>query len=286
MPLTIVEVLNRSQEYLGRARIPNPRLEAELLLAHSLNVSRLELYLRFDQPLSEDELVRCRRLVGQRSRHWPTAYLLGEKEFYGLPFAVGPGVLIPRPETELLVDLALERALARGTQLLCADLGSGSGCVGISLAVKARRVLVTAVDSESVPLLTTSENAARHGVDDRVQVVAGSWSEPLERARRYQILISNPPYVTTAEWLGLEPEVRDHEPRQALDGGEDGLDAYRILLPQLDGVAAPGAVFLMEGDPSRLGAVSTICRGLWPEARIQIHQDLSHRDRVLEVELP
>ncbi|HEY6537554.1 MAG TPA: peptide chain release factor N(5)-glutamine methyltransferase [Candidatus Dormibacteraeota bacterium] len=277
-----MEVLRRSTAYLQGTEIDSPRFEAELLMAAALGVGRLDLYLEFDRPLDEAELERVRGLLRQKVRGSPTAYLLGEREFFGLRFKVGPGALVPRPETELLVELALA-AVDQGAAR-CADLGSGTGCIGVTLAVRRPNLVVDAVDLSATAVELTRENIQSHGVGERAFAFAGWWAEPLRGRGPYQLVVSNPPYVTTAEYLTLDRSVRDFEPREALDGGVDGLDCYRQLLPSVGPILAPGATLLLEGDPRRLGEVADLCRLAWPGSTITLKPDLAQRERVVEVQ--
>ncbi len=281
----LVGILRQSTTYLERAGVPSPRLEAELLLSHSLGVSRLDLYLQFERPLSPDELAPLRELLRGRARGRPLAYLVGEKEFYGLTFQVSEAVLVPRPETELLVRLAIAAASRLDPQAKALDLGTGSGCVAIALAVATPGLEVDAVDLEAGALAVARGNVARHRLQDRVTLHHGSWSRPVLGGSGYQLVLSNPPYVSTSEWRALEASVRDFEPRSALDAGEDGLAAYRELLPEVARVAAPGAQVLLECDPRRISEVADLCRAVWAGCELDRHRDLSQRERVLEVSL-
>ena len=283
-PPTLLSILRQSTGYLQEAGLDQPRLEAELLLAYCLGVSRLDIYLQFERRLLAPELSRIRPLLRSRARGRPFAYITGRKEFFGLAFEVGEGVLVPRPETELLVELGV---VAAGTaaQIRCADLGCGSGCVGIAIAARLPAALVDTVDLDPAAVEFSRRNAIGNGVQERVAVLQGSWAAPLRDRGPYQLIVSNPPYVTSAEWADLNPGVRDYEPKMALDGGSDGLDSYRELLPGVAAVAAPGATILLEGDPRRMAALDRLCADLWPQSERRVHQDLSGRDRVLEVRL-
>jgi release factor glutamine methyltransferase len=282
VPLTLLEVLRRSTRHLAASGSETPRLDSELILAHALQVDRISLYVQFERPLAEEELALIRPLLAARAQGRPLAYLLGRREFFGLDFAVDERVLIPRPESELLVELAIrlgpdaERA---------ADLGSGSGCLGIAMAASLPRLRCDLVEVEPGAAAVARQNVQRHKLQERVRVCEGSWAEPLEGLGPYQLLVSNPPYVTTAEWERLDRTVRDFEPRRALDGGEDGLRPYGELLPQLGAVAAPGAVVLLEGDPRRLAQVERLAQEALAVAETVSHLDLSGRARVLEVRL-
>ena len=283
MPLTLLEVLRRSTRHLAASGSETPRLDAELILAHALGVDRISLYVQFERPLAEEELALIRPLLAARAQGRPMAYLLGRREFFGLDFAVDERVLIPRPESELLVGLAIR---LRPDAERAADLGCGSGCLGIAMAASLPRLRCDLVELDPGAAAVASQNVAHHNLDERVRVREGSWAEPLEGLGPYQLLVSNPPYVTTSEWERLDRTVRDFEPRRALDGGEDGLGPYRELLPQLPGVAAPGATILLEGDPRRLGSLERLAQELLGGAATLRHLDLAGRERVLEVRLP
>jgi len=281
--ITLSAVVVRSADYLRRAGIDRARLEAELVIAHGLGLSRLDLYLQFDRPLDSPELSRLRPLVRLRASGCPLGYVLGTQEFCGRDFEVRVGVLIPRPESELLVEIGLDRLGDRAK--LCADLGCGSGCLGVSLAAGDSEVEVDAVDISSVARDLTAANAEHHHVRDRLRTFEGEWSAPLWDRGPYQLIVTNPPYVTTAEWGELPTSVRDFEPRGALDGGSDGLASYRQLLPSLGRVTQPGSTVLIEGDPRRLPMLRALAIGTWPAAKTTIHRDLFGRERVLEVEV-
>jgi release factor glutamine methyltransferase len=285
VPMTLLEVLRGSTDYLARSGVRPARLEAEILLAHSLGLGRLDLYLQFERPLTEPELSDLRSLLRRRARGKPVAYLTGEREFFGIRFSTREGVLIPRPESELLVELALARLAARAGPIVGADLGTGSGCLAIAIAVRAPSVRLDAVDISETAVQVARSNVAQLGVSDRVTVIQGSWGQPLEGRGPYDLIVGNPPYVTTAELMALEPGVRDFEPRLALDAGRDGLVPYRELLVELPKLAALEATVLLEVDPRRAGAVAKLASESWPSAEPKLHCDLSGRERVLEVRL-
>lgn len=276
-----MDVLRRASGYLAKAGSPTARLDAELLVGQALGLSRLELYLQFERPLAETELAEARALIRRRAGGEPVAYLVGHKEFCGLEFEVSRGVLIPRPETELLVEISGLRLASRGRQARCADLGTGSGCVAIAIAARSAAE-VDAVDISKAAVTIARSNAQRLGVADRVTVFEGSWEGPLAGRRPYDLVVSNPPYLTSAEADALESGVRDQEPRLALDAGLDGLDSYRALIPGLGKLVAPGGLVLLEVDPNRVKEVVSLCTALWPRATTQLHRDLSGRDRVVE----
>ncbi|MGH7641567.1 MAG: peptide chain release factor N(5)-glutamine methyltransferase [Candidatus Dormibacteria bacterium] len=283
--LPVIQVLRSSTAYLSSVGVTSSRLEAELLVGHSLGLSRLDLYLQFERPLEESELESVRVLLRRRARGCPVAYLTGEKEFFGLSFSVSGSVLVPRPETELLVELALEFASGGTLPLKVLDLGTGSGCIAVSLASRAGNVIADATDRYADAIEVAARNVARHEVGGQVSLHQGDWVTPVSERGPYALVLSNPPYLTTAEWQLLERSVRDFEPRSALDGGSDGLSCYRDLIPAVSPVVAHGTKILLECDPFRIHEVGRICRASWPDAALSTHSDLSGRDRVLEVTL-
>ena len=283
---TLIEVLRLSTDYLAQHGSTSPRLDAELLLAHALGMRRLDLYLLHDRPLREPELGATRELIRRRASGEPVAYITGVREFYNRAFAVTPAVLIPRPETETLVEAALRRLreLHGGGEPTVADLGTGSGCVAVTLAAELPELHVTATDASSAALAVARGNAVTHEVDHRVLFIEGDWARPLTTP--VDVVVSNPPYVTSEELAATARDVRDFEPPLALDGGADGLDAYRALLASLRGATRPGATVLFEIDPRRAGLVADVVRSEIDGARIGFHEDLTRRDRVLEARLP
>lgn len=222
---TILKVLTWTRGYLAEKGVENSRLEAEWLLCEALGLDRVGLYVNFDKPLSDSELSTCRALVARRARREPLQYILGSQDFYGLDFEVSPGVLIPRHDTETLVEEAVKRCPAGATIL---DIGVGSGCIAVALAKARTDARIHGVDLSAKALELARRNADRHGVT--VNLAQGSLFEPFA-GRKFDLIVSNPPYIPTADLAGLQPEVRDYEPREALDGGADGLDYYRRIIP-------------------------------------------------------
>lgn len=246
-PRPLGEVLMLAADYLGRHGSPSARLDAELLLAHVLGFTRLDLYVQFDRPLMEKELAPFRDLLRRRARGEPVAYLVGEREFWSRPFGVNPSTLIPRPETELLVETALE-ALADGEPGWVVDVGTGSGAIAVTLALEAPSRPVAAVDVSADALDVARANARRHGVEDAITWLEGDLLAPVVAARCAPLagVVSNPPYVATADWEQLDPTVRDYEPRLALDGGEDGLRIIARLIAESATHLAPGGFLALE----------------------------------------
>jgi release factor glutamine methyltransferase len=263
-----------------RAASATPRLDAELLLAHALGVGRAHVLAGGASPLTAEQLGGFRGLVARRAELEPVAYLVGHKEFFGLDFVVDRRVLVPRPETELLVELALERLNVRAFgRLNVADIGTGSGCIAIALAKHLPSAELIAVDVSPGALQVAAANAERHGVADRVRLVQGDLLAPLDRP--VDLLVSNPPYTVLGE---IDEGVRRHEPRGALDGGPDGLDLYRRLLAEAPAKLRRNGAALLEIGATQGAAVSELAREHFPGARISLHKDLAGLDRVVIIE--
>lgn len=276
-------------------------LEAELLLMHALKTDRVHLYQRLDEALAAVQADDFRRLLDRRLAREPVAYITGHIEFFGLDFEVTPAAIIPRPETETLVELALAFAREKytGQAITIADVGVGAGTIAVPLARELPAARVVAIDVSGEALALARRNAERHGVAERIDFREGDLLAPLEAP--VEMITANLPYVTTAQWGAMPPEIREHEPRSGLDGGADGLDVIRRLLTEtstglvsraarpfdmlrVSGLAEGGALFCEIGDwqgeeASRLAAEA------FPDARVVVHPDLAGRDRVLAVYL-
>lgn len=280
--MKIQEALAQAVVRLESESIDSPRLDAELLLAHVLEISRATVLTWPERRLTPKALTQYRDLVGRRAARIPLPYILGHWEFFGLDLLVDSRVLIPRPETELLVEQALERAKRWGPALRVCDVGAGSGAIAISLAVHLPQATIYALDGSPEALEVTAHNARRHGVADRVQCMQGDLLAPLPEP--VHIITANLPYVTTEEWSALPPEIRQFEPRQALDGGPDGLDLIRALLAAAPPLLQPGGSLLLEIGASQGDAVSTLARQEFPQARVQIQPDYAGLDRMVLIE--
>lgn len=237
---TTLKVLEWTKEFLASRGVENARLEAEWLLCAATGLDRVGLYLNFEKPLDDEELAAYRAMVARRGRREPLQHILGTQEFCGLEFEVTPDVLIPRHDTETLVNEALARMPDAGSVL---DIGTGSGCIAIALARRLPGVPVTAVDISEAALTVARRNAERNTV--AIEFLAGSLLEPVA-GRHFDLIVSNPPYIPSSDIPALEPEVRDFDPRGALDGGADGLDVYRILIPAAAACLNPGGWLLLE----------------------------------------
>lgn len=249
--MTVLELLNWSTDCFKDHHIENPRLNAELLLARSLSLSREQLYIRFNDQLKEKERGAMERLIGRRIAGEPLQYILGRQEFWSIDFKVDPRVLIPRPETELLVEQALlilsENPLGRTPYVL--EIGTGSGAVAISLAKEVGDLFLVATDISRDALLLAKENAKAGGVLHQVAFVKSDLFEPfppLGGREPFDLILSNPPYITFSQIDELPKEVRDYEPIVALNGGEDGLDFYRRIITQTPYYLRRGGWLLLE----------------------------------------
>jgi release factor glutamine methyltransferase len=229
--LVLVEVLTRTERYLRERGVDSPRLEAELLLCHALHLSRIQLYLAHDRPLSEAEAETLRQLVARRGKREPLAYILGNKGFHAIELEVEPGVLVPRADTETLVEAALESIPSNDQPVFVADIGCGSGCIGLAIAHARPNARIYAVDRSETALRVTRANRDRMNLSQRVAVLAGDLLDAIPKERPIDWVVSNPPYIPSHEIPELMPEVSKFEPREALDGGADGLDIYRRLIP-------------------------------------------------------
>lgn len=284
---TIRDVLSWTSGYLQRQRIEQPRLEAEVLLSRALGKTRVEIYMNLDKPLAKNELAAYRSLIQRRAERMPTAYLMGEKEFMSLTFQVNRQVLIPRPETEILVEEAIrrltERAEAKGeAPLMIADVGTGSGNIAITLAKRFPTARVVAIDISAGALEVAERNAVRHGVEQRIIFLEGDLLRPLEQLEtgcRFDLIAANLPYISSTEIPHLPREVL-FEPIIALDGGKDGLLYYRKLIPQAQEYLAPQGLLLLELGSGQAKAA----RKLFPPESwepVRIIPDYAGHERVL-----
>jgi len=248
--VTVLEVIQRSAEFLGNKGVDSPRLQTELLLAHALRLPRLNLYLNFERQLAAAELEAVRELVRRRGNREPLQHILGAASFCGLEIKVNRHVLVPRPETELLAERAWNfLSSINSLPATALDFGTGSGCIAIALAAKCPAAQVDAVDISAEALSVARENARLNGLADRIQFLVGDGFAGLPRGLAYDLIVANPPYVPRAEIDALQPEVREYDPRPALDGGADGLDFFHRLAAEAAGhLGAAGKILLEFGD--------------------------------------
>jgi release factor glutamine methyltransferase len=277
---TVGEVLDEAEARFAAAGVPTPEVDARLLLAHVLGVSLPALTLDRARRLTRGEAEAYAGLIADRAARRPLQHLIGDVGFYGRTFAVAPGVLIPRPETEQLVHVALALPGANGPGgSMAADVGSGTGVIGLTLAAERPGVRVLCLDSSSGALALTAANARRLGLTARVDIVAADLLGPIAGGA-LDLVVANPPYVPTGDIARLEPEVRDHDPHSALDGGADGLRVIARLLAQAARVLRPGGHLAVEFGDGQADQILEMARHK-PFTALVRHPDLSGRPRVL-----
>jgi len=279
--MNIQEAVAKAQRVLTEAGVESARVTAELLLAHVLQWERVRVLAHALDPIDADAHERFRELVRQRSKGEPLQYLTGKQEFCGHIFNVTPAVLIPRPETELLVESALCLAKKAGRErLLFLDVGAGSGCIAVSFALGCPQASGCAIDVSAGALAIARENAARHGVLDHIRFICGDFIECVARRPQFDFILSNPPYVAAANAASLPATVRDYEPRVALFGGESGMHAYHRIVPAAAERLLPGGYLLMEIGAGMSQMVADLVRK-YPFAVESILEDLQSIPRCL-----
>ncbi len=280
---TIIKVLSWTESYLKNHSIDSPRLTAEMLLAHCLGKKRLDLYLQYDRPLQKNELFDFKILIKRRiQKNEPVAYIIGEKGFFESDFEVAQGVLIPRSDTETLVEQALKilntcQSHSRPRMIL--ELGTGSGAIIVSLAKAIPRHLYFASDISLAALAIAKKNAEKI-VKDKISFFAGSWFSSLRKNSRFDLIVSNPPYIPTADIQGLESEIKEFEPILALDGGRDGIDSFRLILKSAHNYLVPGGTILLEMGFDQKEMVQSISRQYTEYESIDFIKDLAGHNRV------
>lgn len=283
---TVARLLAWTREFFERRGMDAPRLSAEILLAHALGCERIELYTRYERVPDEAARARFREHVRRAGEGEPIAYLIGYKEFFSLRFAVSPHVLIPRPETEMLVERTI--AVVRGSEgrlRRILDVGTGSGCIAVSLARHLPDAEICASDVSPEALAVARENAERHAVGQRIELRQGDLLAPWADAEPFDVIVSNPPYVATGEAESLEASVRDHEPHAALFAGPDGLALIRALIADAPGRLRPGGRLLIEIGHRHAGAVRGLLdAGGW--TGIVCYKDFAQHERVACAEAP
>jgi release factor glutamine methyltransferase len=275
---TVLRLLTWCRDYFQTKGIDSPRLDAEVLLAHVLGVDRVGVYLRYDQPLAAGELEAVRTLVKRRGQREPVAHLVGHKEFFGLSFLVDARVLTPRPETELLVETLLQWPPPDAPRAI-GEVGTGTGCIAVALAKQRPSWNIVATDSSPAALAVAETNAQRHEVTDRVRLVHADLFGELSGP--FDAVVSNPPYVPTAECLAAMPEVSQFEPRAALDGGPDGLAIVRRLIAESPRVLRGGGLLALECGHDQAEQIVALLRtgGVWDQ--VGARRDLAGIKRVV-----
>ncbi len=281
---TIQKLLNWTTEYLTQKKVDSPRLSAELLLSSVLGLRRIELYTQFSRIVEEEHLAKLRELVRRAGQHEPIAYLVGKTEFYSIELEVTPDCLIPRPETELLVQRAIEFLRQRtGSRQVC-DLCTGCGTIAVAIAKNVPDARVVATDISAAALGVAAKNVKKHQLEERVELLEGDLFEPLIPpldVTQFDLIACNPPYVSAAEYEDLEKNVKDYEPRAALYGGEDGLDIYRRICEQVGRFLKSDGVLLLEIGYKQGPAVKELLEETSLFPTIGIDKDISGHDRVV-----
>jgi len=309
-PWTIGRLLNWTTDFLKEKGAESPRLDAEVLLAHVRGCKRIELYTSFEQPASEELRAKFRELIKERAAGKPVAYLVGHREFFSLPFTVTPDVLIPRPETELLVvraidiakpqqprvndpperdpnDVAPESPAPKPTPaplkpIAIADVGAGSGIVAVTLAKHLPNAKVTMIDVSPAALKVAQANAERTRVSDRIEAIESDLFAAVPTDRKFDLIVSNPPYITSDEMQQLAVDVRRYEPRLALDGGPEGTTVIERLIPQAAERLRPGGWLLMEISPTIVGRVEQLLEADPRLQREPTQKDIAGLARVVQ----
>jgi len=270
--VTVIEAIQRSADFLSRKGVDSPRLQAELLLAHVLQLPRLKLYLQFERPLSDPEVDRLRAFVKRRGEREPLQHILGSTSFCGIEIAVTPDVLIPRPETELLAETAWEYLKKRGGEPVVLDYGTGSGCVAVALAAHCPSAKIHALDISEKTLAVARANAGSHNITFHL-------GKAFPELPPLDLLVSNPPYIPSGEIASLQPEVARFDPRIALDGGADGLDFYRRIASEALPLLAPDGRIMLEFGDGQETALPEIFARDWTIAEIK--PDFAGKPRIL-----
>jgi release factor glutamine methyltransferase len=279
---TIQRLLTWVTEYLTQKGVDAPRLSAELLLSHVLGLKRIELYTQYNKVVAQEQLDRLRDLVKRAGLHEPVAYLVGRTEFYSIEFEVGPDCLIPRPETELLVQRSIEFLRKRtGPQYIC-DLCTGCGIIAVAIAKNVPDAKVLATDLSEPALAVAAKNVEKHKLQERIELRPGDLFEPLvPKLDQFDLIACNPPYVSAAEYEALDKNVKEYEPRLALYAGQDGLDLYRKIAENVHQFLKPDGLLLLEIGYQQGPAVRELLEQTGGFARIQIDKDLQRHDRVV-----
>lgn len=277
---TVGKIIDWTTGHLRKHGSDSPRLEAEILLAHARGCPRIQLYVQYNELLTDDQRTVMRDLVKRRAQAEPVAYLVGHREFFALDFRVSPDVLIPRPETETLVLQLIAAAKSRPNARLL-DVGTGSGCIAVAAAVNVPGAQLTAIDISSRALDVAQENATRHAVAERIRFLAGDLFSPLSSQDQFDLVVSNPPYVADGEMATLPADIRLHEPPLALQAGPRGLDVITRLIAGAPAHLAAGGVLLIEISPEQSAAVCLLIQESGQFEPARTIKDSSGKERVV-----
>jgi release factor glutamine methyltransferase len=283
---TIIKLIQWATTYFDAHGIDSPRTTAEILLSDVLNSRRIDLYLRYDQPLTTDELQRFKALIKRRLNHEPVAYILGRKEFWSMELCVTKDVLIPRPETECLVEKSLEilAADANVKSKLILELGTGCGAVILSLASENPQHTYWATDISINAIRIARQNALQHDLDGKIQFVTGDWFAPLgSKTGAFDLIVSNPPYIKSGDLTQLQPEIKAYEPLQALDGATDGLHCLQHIIHSAYRYLKPGGALILEIGHDQKSSLEKILDECGEYEGVRFYQDYSGYDRILQM---
>ena len=279
--MSVLEAITKSAGFLAKKGVGSPRLQVELLLAHLLKMPRMKLYLNFERSLSAAELDSLREFVVRRGRREPLQHITGSTSFCGFEMAVNRHVLVPRPETELLAELGWRFLSALNSQPSAAlDFGTGSGCLAIAIAAKCPAAHLAALDISADALAIARQNAAANNVAGRIRFLQSDGFAALANSSQFDLIVSNPPYIASAEIAALQQEVRDFDPHSALDGGADGLDFYRRLAADAAAFLKPGGRLMLEFGDGQAESLRQIFQSQkWVVEAVK--DDYSQRARIL-----
>ena len=283
MDWTIFKLISWTEGYFKDHGVDSPRLTAEILLGHCLDIGRLDLYLQHDRPLESLELAKFKALIKRRCQGEPVAYITGEKGFFESEFQVQPGVLIPRPDTEVLLETAMEILGKKGAGARILEMGVGSGALIVSLAQACPGHSYFGSDISPIALDTARKNARRL-LETPIDFFQGSWLSAVSPDMNFDLILSNPPYIPSRDIEDLALDIREYEPRLALDGGEDGLDCYRRILESAASHLAPGGVLAMEMGYDQKAGMSALADGVSGFLPPRFIRDLAGHHRVVVLE--
>ena len=283
---TILNLVQWTAGYFQSNGIDSPRSTAEILLAYALEITRIDLYLRYDQPMTPSELRRYKEFIRRRIRREPVAYIVGRKEFWSMPMQVNRHVLIPRPETECLVEQALAEISDQPLELPLSilELGTGTGAIILALASEHPGHRYLALDHSVEAINVSRKNAAQQKLDSTVRFICADWfSSLVPRRARFDLIVSNPPYIRSADLDGLQPEVARYEPREALDGGPEGVDCLKQIIDTAPNYLKPGGVLILEIGYDQAQRVLQIAGNRKAYGGFQVKKDFSGMDRVVRM---
>ena len=281
---TIQNLLNQATQYLTEKGVDSPRLSAELLLSHILQMQRIELYTHFDKPVTKEQADRLQELAKRAGESEPIAYLIGRTEFYSLELEISPACLIPRPETELLVERAIEFLRKRtGIQFVC-DLCTGCGCIAVAIAKNFSHANIIATDISDAALEIAAKNIEKNNLQNRIKLLCGDLFDPIVPhldVEKFDLIVCNPPYVSATEFEKLDKNVKDYEPKTALYAGADGLDIYRKIIRQVDDFLKPDGAIMLEIGYGQGQTVKELLEQTGAFSEIGIEKDFHNNDRIV-----